>query len=300
MLRASAALFLLLFLRDRFLQGVHDADDVALRLRLLLLAGLGRLLRLGLLLAGDDVLQALLHRVLHHRGIPRRLEILDELLHEGHQLRLGLLLLELAEDLVGIAQLVAVAQRPEHDALAARLQQHRALAARQHEARDADGFGRRHGLTDDGEGLLGDLVVGHQVVGRVVPDPVDRRGGDELVDVDGARALEADRLELLVLDDHVAAFLGIVAAHLVFFPHRLVGLGVDVAAAHAVAGRAVDGVEPDLAARRRGRREGDRAGDEGEFQIALPVGTRRHGNAPRYNRRNAWAGQWFRPSGYYE
>src|SRR3546814_183543 len=88
----SAALFLLLFLRDGFLQGVHDADDVALRLRLLLLARLGRLLRLGLLLAGDDVLQALLHRVLHHRGIPGRLQVLDELLDERHKLRLGLLL----------------------------------------------------------------------------------------------------------------------------------------------------------------------------------------------------------------
>src|SRR3546814_17398079 len=100
----------------------------------------GRLLRLGLLLAGADVLQALLHRVLHHRGIPRRLEILDELLHEGHQLRLGILLLQLTEDLVGVAPLLAVVQRPEHDALAARLQQHRPRAATQTEARNSAGF----------------------------------------------------------------------------------------------------------------------------------------------------------------
>src|SRR3546814_4452020 len=78
------------------------------------------------------------------------------------------------------------------------------LAARQHEAGDADGIGRCHGLADHREGLLRHLVVGHEVIGGVVPHPLDAVGGHELLDVDGARALQADRLQLVVLQHDVA------------------------------------------------------------------------------------------------
>src|SRR3546814_1410681 len=57
--------------------------------------------------------------------VPGRLQVVDQLLHQGDELGLGLLLFDVAEDLLGIAHLVAVAQRPQHDALAARLQHHR-------------------------------------------------------------------------------------------------------------------------------------------------------------------------------
>src|SRR5690606_8084556 len=116
---------------------------------------------------------------------------------------------------------------------------YRALAPRQHKARNAHGLGRGHRLADDGIGLLGHLVVRHQVVGLVVPVPLDRIGGNELGDVDGAGAFQTDRLELLVLDHDVAAFLDLVTADLLLVRNGLAGFGVDVATAHAVAGFSV-------------------------------------------------------------
>ena len=193
----------------------------------------------------------------------------------------------------GLAHLVAVAQGPEDDALAARLQHHRPLAARQHQPRNADRVGRLHRLADHREGLLRDLVVGHEVIGRVVPDPLDAVGRHELLDVDRARALEPDRLELLVLDDDVAVLLDLVAADLVLVLYRLAGLGVDIAAADAVAGLGVEGVEAHLLAlaRRRGQRH--RAGDERELEVALPIGARRH-RLPPLPPNNAPAPEMFR------
>src|SRR3546814_3018469 len=98
---------------------------------------------------------------------------------------------------------------------------------------------------------------------------------DLLLDVDGARALQADRLQLVVLQHDVAVFLDLVAPDLVVVADRLAGLGIDVAAADAIAGFAVEGVEAHLLAVAGGRRQRHRAGDERQLQVACPVGARR-------------------------
>src|SRR3546814_14885397 len=68
--------------------------------------------------------------------------------------------------------------------------------------------------------------------------------------------LQADRLQLVVLQHDVAVFLDLVAPDLVVVADRLAGLGIDVAAADAIAGFAVEGVDAHLLARSEARRVG--------------------------------------------
>ena len=78
----------------------------------------------------------------------------------------------------------------------------------------------------------------------------------------------------------VLALLDLVALDPILLLDRLVGLGVDDLVADAVAGLAVDDVEANALAGGGGGVERDRAGDQREFQIALPIRTRRHDITP--------------------
>src|SRR3546814_8680539 len=116
---------------------------------------------------------------------------------------------------------------------------------------------------------------------------------------DVARSLLAYRLYRVVLQHDVAVCLDLVAPDLVVVADRLAGLGIDVAAADAIAGFAVEGVEAHLLAVAGGRRQRHRAGDERQLQVACPVGARRHlgassGSATPVNARG-W--RWFRGVG---
>ena len=88
-----------------------------------------------------------------------------------------------------------------------------------------------HGVADDGEGLLSDLVVRCDVVGRFEIALVDLLARHEALDVDRVRALDPDRFELLVLDENVGALPDLVALDLVLVLDRLAGLGIDDTAA---------------------------------------------------------------------
>ncbi len=96
-------------------------------------------------------------------------------------------------------------------------------------------------------------------------------------------ALDPDLLDLVVLDLKVLALADLVAAADVLLLDRLAGLGVDLLLLETVSGLLVDPVERDPLRARRGRIKGDGAGNQGQFQIALPVGPGRHGNAPDAN-----------------
>ena len=88
---------------------------------------------------------------------------------------------------------------------AERLEHHDALAPRHHHAGDADHLLFLHGVADDGEGFLADLVLGGEIVRRVAIAIVDRSLGHELLDVDRMRAFDRDLGELLVFDLDVLA-----------------------------------------------------------------------------------------------
>src|SRR5690606_31477021 len=107
-----------------------------------------------------------------------------------------------------------------------------------------------HGFADDAEGFLAHLVIRHKIIGLVVPYPLDRICGHELLYVDRARAFEADSFQLLILEGHIVAFGRLIALYLVLFAKRLAGFGIHIAASDAMARCTIDGMEADLLASR--------------------------------------------------
>ena len=112
------------------------------------------------------------------------------------------------------------------------------------------------------------LVGGQKIIGALVIALVDLGCVDELHQVDGALAFEADGLELLGLEQDVSVALDLVTLHDVG--------GLDPADAgdgalifDTLAGRFVNLVEPDLGLRFNSRIKLDRNGDEGQAQRAL-------------------------------
>ena len=158
-----------------------------------------------------------------------------------------------------------------------RLERDDVLAVGQHHASDRDLVHLTDGFADDGEGVVADLAVRHQVVGTDQIPRIDLAAVDELVDLDGSRRFQRDVLELLLrhLDEGVGVDL--VALDDVLVGDLLAGVGVDLGVLDAVAGLPVELVEGDLFGFRRGRIERYRTGDEGKTQEAFPVSAGGHG-----------------------
>src|SRR5580704_6592972 len=261
------------FRRDAFAQRVHDADDIARGGRRL---GFRLRARGALLLFFDDVDETRLDGVADHVEAPGFLALLDQPRHQLEQSGIELGLPFRAEDFVRIAHFVAEPQRPEFDALVAGLEKNGALATVEDEAGDADHAGRAHRVADHAIGLFADRIIRGQVIGRVVPDPVDAVGRREALDIDGAGALELDRRELLVLEHNETLFVALVSPNQVVLVDRASGLGVDISADDAVAGPTIEGMKADLLGFACRRRHRDRAGDQRELEVPFPEGTRRH------------------------
>ena len=107
----------------------------------------------------------------------------------------------------------------------------------------------------------------------------------ETVDLDHVGALDLDRFELLVLDDQILALGDLVAAAFVLGIDRLAGFLIDELLTQPIAGRLVDLPEGDALCGRAGGVQCDRARDQGQLEIAFPVGT--HGLSPWF-RIYAW------------
>src|SRR5262245_55428389 len=255
-------------------QRIHEIDDVARRGDMLF--GL-RWLEAGLLLA-QQLHQCRLVVVLERRRVEvtglRIQDVLGELQHFARYFDV----LDVAEVFLRLAHLVAVAQRRPQHALAARLQGDDALALGEHDAAERDHTLAAHGVADDCERFLPNVVGRRDVIGAIVEALVDLRRGDEAVDVDGVPALHLDGLELVDLD--VDAFVDFVAPALVLGRDRLARLVIDQLLAQAVAGFLVDLPKRDALRRRRGGTDRDGARDQRKLEIALPICTRRHGNTP--------------------
>ena len=69
----------------------------------------------------------------------------------------------------------------------------------------------RKRVAHDAEGVLGQLVGGHDEIGRVEVDRRDLALADELHEVEGLPGLELHRVELLVVEEDVVALLVLVA-----------------------------------------------------------------------------------------
>ena len=148
-------------------------------------------------------------------------DVPGEIPHLGRQLKLG----DVLEVGVLPPHLVGIAQDRGEQSLAERLEQDHALAAGEDHAGNARLALVAHGVADDGESLLGDLVVRGDVVGRLEIALVDLLARHEALDVDRVGALDLDRVELLVLDEDVGALADLVALDLLVVLDRLARLG---------------------------------------------------------------------------
>jgi hypothetical protein len=116
-----------------------------------------------------------------------------------------------------------------------------------------------HGLADHRKGLLGDRLVGGDIVRTVEEALVDLLARHETVDLDHVGALDLDGLELRVLDDQVLPLGDFVAAALVLGGDRLAGFLIDELLAQPIAGGLVDLPEADALCARAGGVQCDRA-----------------------------------------
>jgi hypothetical protein len=150
------------------------------------------------------------------------------------------------------------------------------LAIGEHHATYGDLVQFADGFADDGEGVVADLSVRHQVVGTDQIPRVDFAAVDELVDLDGSGRFKRDVLELLLrhLDEGIGVDL--VPLDDVLVGDLLAGVGVDLGVLDAVAGLPVELIEGDLFGFRGGRIKRDRTGDERKAQEAFPVSAGGH------------------------
>src|SRR5262249_18860019 len=150
------------------------------------------------------------------------------------------------------------------------------LAPGQHHPTERDHVQLCNGVADDGESLLTNLVIRGNVVRRVDVTLIDLISGNELVDIDGARALDLNGLYFLILNDHVLALGYFIAAHRVVPRDDLASFGIDILLFQSIARLPVDPIETYFFAQRRGRIERNWARDQRKPKVALPVRTRRH------------------------
>ena len=127
-----------------------------------------------------------------------------------------------------------------------RLERDDVLSIGQHHTADRDLVHLTDGLANDGEGVMADLSVRHQVVGADQISRIDLAAIDELVDLDGSRRFQRDVLKLLLrhLDEGVGVDL--VALDDILVGDLLAGIGIDLGVLDAVAGFPVELIEGDL------------------------------------------------------
>ena len=85
--------------------------------------------------------------------------------------------------------------------------------------------------------------------------------------------LDLDSFELRVLNDEVLALGHLVAAAFLLGGDRLAGVFINELLAQAIAGGLVDLPQRDALGARAGRMERNWTGDQGQLEIAFPVGT---------------------------
>jgi len=153
-------------------------------------------------------------------------------------------------------------QRRTYKAPALRLERDHMLAPRQHHPTERDHVQLCNGVPNDGEGFLTHRPIRGYVIGRVDVALIDLIFWNELVDVDGPRALDLNGLYLLILNNHVLALGDLVAAHHVVPRDHLASFGIDVLLFQPVARFPVNPIETHFFAQGRGRIERNGARDQ--------------------------------------
>ena len=117
----------------------------------------------------------------------------------------------LVEEVVGLSQLVGVAQHLHQQAVFERRDGDEPFAAADGDLGQADLAGLSQRIADDDVAFAGELVGGGDEVGPLEVAVVDVFGIDELHEVDRLLALELDRVDLLGLERDVGVGVDLVA-----------------------------------------------------------------------------------------
>ena len=126
-----------------------------------------------------------------------------------------------------------------------------------------------------------DLAVWNDVVRVAQVQLVNIVLHDELLDLDRVLALDGNGFQFLGIKLDILALADLVALDDVGLLNLVAGLGVDFSIPDTIAGLLVELVEADLFPLRSGGEKRNRAGNQREFQKALPIRTRRHGTLLR-------------------
>ena len=120
-----------------------------------------------------------------------------------------------------------------------------------------------HRFADHAEGFGRELAIRIHVIGDIEVDRIDFVAVDKAFEVDDLRRLDLQCFQLIVVDRYIPAALVLEPFDDLVAVDDLAGLGVDELLLHAIAGRAVELIEPDAFRLGRGGDQGNRAADEG-------------------------------------
>ena len=222
-------------------------------------------------------------RVLVTVGELGRIEVAGLLRHDllGDVEHLGIGLGQVGmSDLVERADLPGGAQGRQHQPVLLDLDGTDALARAHDEAADGHQALALHGFADHREGLDAGLARGHEVIGRVPVEMVDRLARYELLDVDDAGRFELDALEIFRVEQDVLVLGDGEAPYEVAARRFLAGAGVDRLHPDAVVGLRIDQVETDRLGLGRRRLHRHRTGHEGKAQMPFPARSCSHYSEP--------------------
>src|SRR5262249_32615428 len=160
-----------------------------------------------------------------------------------------------------VTNFVGIPQRHAYEPAALRLKGDDVLAPGQHDPTERNHVQFRNGVSDDGESLLTNRAIRGKVVRRVDVTLIDFIFWNELVDINGPRALDLNGLYFLILNDHVLALGDLVAAHRVLPRDDLASFRIDVLLFQPVPRFAINPIETHFFAQGRGRIERNGARD---------------------------------------
>ncbi len=195
--------------------------------------------------------------------IERRLFAFEDVLRQLQQLRRDLHIRNVIEIVLGVADLIWIAQGCAHQPLVPRLKHDHALTLRKHDASERHHSLVAHRFADYRERFQTDWIIRSNVIRAIQITLVNLVARNEGVDLDHVVALHLDRLDLLVVNQEIRILRIFVSAALVRRLNRLARYIVYELLAQPIASLLVDLAERHPVARGRSRIKRDRARNEG-------------------------------------
>src|SRR5262249_31535807 len=227
-------------------QRLHEVDDILAARPLL------RHDRFASTLLIDEINQRRFVLVLELLGLEVTRLLVHDVLGEIEHVLGDFDVLDLVKIFVLGTDFIGIAQQRADQPLAQRFEGDNVLAAGEHYAPNRDHVHVADGLADDSESVVAHLAIGTQVIGPDDVPWIDLVALHELVDLNRARRLQRDILELLARHLHIGVGIDLVSLDDIVAGNLFTGVRIYLQVFDAVAGVLIDLVEADLVGRRRG------------------------------------------------